>query len=46
MMEDGEEEEYYDNYVPPEYGDAATGGAGEDQALQEICQLVTTTIGH
>ena len=31
MMEDGEEEEYDDNYVPPEYGDAATGGAGEDQ---------------
>ena len=25
MMEDGEEEEYDDNYVPPEYGDAATG---------------------
>ena len=22
MMEDGEEEEYDDNYVPPEYGDA------------------------
>ena len=31
MMEDGEEEEYDDNYVPPEYGDAATGGADEDQ---------------
>ena len=30
-MEDGEEEEYDDNYVPPEYGDAAMGGAGEDQ---------------
>ena len=28
---DGEEEEYDDNYVPLEYGDAATGGAGEDQ---------------
>ena len=27
MMEDGEEEEYDDNYVPPEYGDAATGEA-------------------
>src|SRR4051812_19307809 len=25
MMEDDEEEEYDDNYVPPEYGDAATG---------------------
>ena len=25
MMEDGEEEEYDDNYVPPEYVDAATG---------------------
>ena len=31
MMEDGEEEDYDDNYVPPEYGDAAMGGAGEDQ---------------
>ena len=30
MMEDGEEEEYDDNYVPPEYGDAAMGEA-EDQ---------------
>ncbi len=30
MMEDGEEEDYDDNYVPPEYDDAATGGAGED----------------
>ena len=29
-MEDGEEEEYDENYVPPEYGDAATGEA-EDQ---------------
>ena len=29
-MEDSEEE-YDDNYVPPEYGDAATGGAAEDQ---------------
>ena len=27
----GEEEEYDDNYVPPEYHDAAMGGAGEDQ---------------
>ena len=25
MMEDGEEEEDDDNYVPPEYGDTATG---------------------
>ena len=31
MMEDIEEEEYDDNYVPAEYGDAAMGGAGEDQ---------------
>ena len=31
MMEDGEEEEYDDNYVPPEYGDAATGEVAEDQ---------------
>ena len=31
MMEDGEEEECDDNYVPPEYGDAATGVAAEDQ---------------
>ena len=29
--EDGKEEEYDDNYVPPEYGDAATGEAAEDQ---------------
>ena len=34
MMEDGEEEEYDDNYVPPEYGDAATGEA-EDQEEAE-----------
>jgi hypothetical protein len=25
MMEDNQEEEDDDNYVPPEYGDAATG---------------------
>ena len=31
MMEHGEEEEYDDNYVPPEYGNVAMGGAGEDQ---------------
>ena len=31
MMEDDEEEKYDDNYVPPEYGDAATGEAAEDQ---------------
>src|SRR3954462_3558373 len=31
MMEDSEEEEYDENYVPPEYGDAAMGAAGEDQ---------------
>ena len=31
MMEDGEEEEDDDNYVSPEYGDAATGEAAEDQ---------------
>src|SRR3954464_10403 len=30
MMEDDEEEEDDDNYVPPEYGDATTGEA-EDQ---------------
>ena len=30
-MEDGEEEEYDDNYVPPKYGDAAMGEAVEDQ---------------
>src|ERR1041385_238441 len=29
MMEDGEEEEYDDNYVPPEYGDAANGEADD-----------------
>ena len=31
MMEDSEEEEDNDNYVPPEFGDAATGEAVEDQ---------------
>ena len=31
MMEDKEEEEDDDNYVPPAYGDAATGEAAEDQ---------------
>ena len=31
MMEDNEEEEDDENYVPPEYGDAATGEAAEDQ---------------
>ncbi|XP_073362175.1 uncharacterized protein [Aegilops tauschii subsp. strangulata] len=31
MMEDIEEEEGDDNYVPPEYGDAAMGEAAEDQ---------------
>ena len=31
MMEDNEEEEYDDNYVPLEYGDAATGEDVEDQ---------------
>ena len=30
-MEDSEEEEDDENYVPPEYGDAATGEAAEDQ---------------
>ena len=30
MMEDSEEEEDDDNYVPPKYGDAATGEAAED----------------
>ena len=31
MMEDNKEEEDDENYVPPEYGDAATGEAIEDQ---------------
>ena len=31
MMEDSEEEEDDENYVPPEYGDAATGEAIADQ---------------
>ena len=31
MMEDSEEEEDNDNYVPPEYSDVATGEAAEDQ---------------
>ena len=30
VMADGEEEEDDDNYVPPEYGDTAMGGAAED----------------
>ena len=29
MMEDGEEKEYNENYVPPKYGDAATGEADD-----------------
>ena len=37
MMEDGKEEEYDDNYVPPEYGDAATGEA-EDAATREAVE--------
>ena len=31
MMEDSKEEEDDDNYVTPEYGDAATGEVAEDQ---------------
>ena len=35
MMEDNKEEEDDENYVPPEYGDAATGEAVEDQEKPE-----------
>ena len=34
-MEDNKEEEDDDNYVPPEYGDAARGEA-EDAATREV----------
>ena len=36
MMEDNEEEEYDDNYVPPEYGDAATGEAKEQEEPDDV----------
>ena len=36
MMEDSEEEEDDENYVLPEYGDAATGEAAEDQEEPDV----------
>src|SRR3954468_6902798 len=36
MMEDNEEEEYDDNYVPPEYGDAATGEAEDQEEPDDV----------
>src|SRR4051812_26995257 len=35
-MEDGEEEEYDDNYVPPEYGDATTGEAEDQEEPDDV----------
>src|SRR3954467_5861511 len=35
-MEDDEEEEYDDNYVPPEYGDAATGEAEDQEEPDDV----------
>ena len=35
-MEDYEEEEYDDNYVPPEYGDAATGEAEDQEEAEDL----------
>ena len=40
MMEDGEEEEYDDNYVPPEYGDAATGKLLKIKRNQTMCPMM------
>src|SRR4051812_44735883 len=36
MMEDNEEEEYDDNYVPPEYGDATTGEAEDQEESDDV----------
>src|SRR4051812_30349901 len=36
MMEDNEEEEYDANYVPPEYGDVATGEAEDQEELNDV----------
>ena len=40
MMEDGEEEEYDDNYVPPEYGDVATGELVKIKRNQTMCPMM------
>ena len=40
MMEDGEEEEYDDNYVPPEYGDAARGELVKIKRNQTMCPMM------
>ena len=36
MMENNEEEEDNDNYVPPEYGDAATGEAEDQEEPDDV----------
>src|SRR4051812_40860503 len=36
MMEDNEEEEYDDNYVPPEYGDTAMGEAEDQEEPDDV----------
>src|SRR3954465_5472275 len=36
MTEDNEEEEYDDNYVPPEYGDAAMGEAEDQEEPDDV----------
>src|SRR3954465_5962711 len=36
MMEDNEEEDYDDNYVPREYGDAATGEAEDQEEPDDV----------
>src|SRR3954463_6429616 len=35
-MEDNKEEEYADNYVPPEYGDAAMGEAEDQEEPDDV----------
>ena len=45
MMEDGEEEEYDDNCVPPEYGDAATGGLVKIKRNQTMCPMMMISAG-
>ena len=36
MMEDGEEEDYDDNYVPPEYGDAPIGEVEDQEEPDDV----------
>ena len=40
MMEDDEEEEDDENYVPPEYGDAATGELLKIKSNQTMCPMM------